>query len=102
EPSRGRSAESPVRLGAVAPPGPGVPPVPLQRFTGPTREAQAASWAIEALVRLTQEDGPASVVDLYLRGAKLPFDLAERRQLRARAAELAELGQKISIYEELF
>jgi golgin subfamily B member 1 len=78
------------------------------------KAAQAASWAIEALVRLAEAEGAESeeqdsaqrateaVIALLLRGARLPFEAAERRRLRVRAAEIASPAQKIAIYEELF
>src|SRR5262249_8709190 len=47
-------------------------------------------------------EGAEPLIALYLRGAGLPFDAAERRRLRLRAAELASVDQKIAIYEELF
>src|SRR6185369_14009740 len=62
----------------------------------------AASWALGALVRLVHDEGPARVADLFLRGARLPFDTAERRRLRLRAAELADGAATLGIYRELF
>src|SRR5262249_39648911 len=55
-PARAASASpAAARLGVVAPPGPGVPPVPPPK-AAPPKEAQSASWAIDALVRFTEED----------------------------------------------
>jgi golgin subfamily B member 1 len=68
--------------------------------------ASAASWAIDALVRLARADetsiGAARAVDIYRRSALLPFEAPERRRLRFAAAELAEAPARIAIYEELF
>lgn len=70
---------------------------------GPASDpAAAASWALDVLARLLREDGPARVADLFLRGARLPFDTSERRRLRLRAAELSEEPAMIGIYSELF
>jgi tetratricopeptide (TPR) repeat protein len=62
----------------------------------------AASWALGALLRLSQHEGPAAMAALYLRGATLPFEAAERRRLRLAAAELLEGDAARSVYEELF
>jgi tetratricopeptide (TPR) repeat protein len=64
--------------------------------------AEAASWALEALARLLDEGERGALADLFLRGARLPFDAGERRQLRLRAAELSAEDATIGIYEELF
>ncbi|MEP7123997.1 MAG: tetratricopeptide repeat protein, partial [Byssovorax sp.] len=83
------------------------------RWTEPRRAgsrfesaASAASWAIDALVRLARLDegdaGAKLAVEIYRRSALLPFDAAERRRLRVAAAELAEAPARIAIYEELF
>lgn len=64
--------------------------------------SEAASWALEVLARLVHDDGPEAVAELFLRGARLPFDAGERRRLRLRAAELSSADATISIYQELF
>lgn len=67
-----------------------------------SKAALAASFAIEALVRLSADAGPMPVIAVLLRGARLPFDAESRRKLRLRAADLAPIEQKVAIYEELF
>ncbi len=67
----------------------------------PTSE-RAAAWSLDVLVRLSQGGDPEELVALYLRGAKLPFDVTERRRLRLAAAEVAGAEARISIYGELF
>jgi tetratricopeptide (TPR) repeat protein len=62
----------------------------------------AASWALDTMVRLVHDEGPAAMADLYLRGARLPFDAGERRRLRVRAAELSGADATVGIYQELF
>ena len=66
--------------------------------------SEAASWALEAMSRLVHDDGPQAVADLFLRGARLPFDAGERRRLRLRAAELClwRADATLGIYQELF
>lgn len=64
--------------------------------------SEAASWALEALSRLMHDDGREALADLFLRGARLPFDRGERRLLRLRAAELSAADATIGIYQELF
>lgn len=64
--------------------------------------SEAASWALEALSRLMHDDGREALADLFLRGARLPFDGGERRLLRLRAAELSAADATIGIYQELF
>ncbi len=60
----------------------------------------AAAWAIEALARFAE--APAEKAEIFLRGARLPFGAAERRQLRLAAAELAGADAAIVVYEQLF
>jgi tetratricopeptide (TPR) repeat protein len=64
--------------------------------------SEAAAWALEAMARLVHDEGPQAVADLFLRGARLPFDAGERRRLRLRAAELSGADATIGIYQELF
>ena len=45
---------------------------------------------------------PEAKSELFLRGARLPFDAGERRRLRLDAAELASGEAAIAVYEELF
>lgn len=71
-------------------------------ITGFASAAEAAAWALEALARLMAGDGPEALADLFLRGARLPFDAAERRRLKLKAAELSAADAAIAIYEDLF
>jgi tetratricopeptide (TPR) repeat protein len=65
--------------------------------------ARAASWALGVLTGICREEGDvARMIELCLRGARLPFDREERRALRTSAAEIAEPPLAITIYEELF
>ena len=64
--------------------------------------AEAAQWAVETLVRLSEPEGPEAVAGLLLEGAKLRFGSEARRSLRLRAADLLGAQAKVSIYEELF
>ena len=73
--------------------------VSAARFGSPR---EAASWALDALVRLVHREDPKVVADLYLRGARLPFDAGERRRLRLRAAEVSARDESAAIYRELF
>ena len=69
---------------------------------GFTSASEAAAWALEAMARLVHDEGPQAVADLFLRGARLPFDAGERRRLRLRAGELSGVDATIGIYQELF
>ncbi|MFT3767262.1 MAG: tetratricopeptide repeat protein [Minicystis sp.] len=69
---------------------------------GGAEARDAAAWALEALSRLMHEEGREALADLFLRGARLPFDAGERRRLRMRAAELSAADATIGIYQELF
>src|SRR6185295_591851 len=59
----------------------------------PTEPSEAASWALEVLVRLQRSlrpDDDGAVIALYRMGARLPFGPGQRRAYRLRAAELAD------------
>ncbi|APR81973.1 DNA double-strand break repair Rad50 ATPase [Minicystis rosea] len=72
------------------------------RFRDDASASASAAWALEALARLLRDEGREALADLFLRGAKLPFEAGERRRLRLRAAELTDVEAMIAIYEELF
>jgi len=67
-----------------------------------------AEWAIEALVRLHEEDGDAqALVDVLVEGAELPFEPSAARRLRHRAAHAAlerlqDHDRAIALYLALF
>jgi tetratricopeptide (TPR) repeat protein len=63
-----------------------------------TRPADAvARWSVDSLVELHRAAGrPGAAVDLLVEAARLPFDAAQKRELRLRAAQIAgdELGDR--------
>lgn len=63
---------------------------------------EAATWALDTLVRLAHDAGPTAMAELYLRGARLPYGDGERRRLRLCAAEQLPTEVSVGIYEELF
>ena len=63
-----------------------------------TRPADAvARWSVDSLVELHRAASrPGAAVDLLVEAARLPFDTAQKRELRLRAAQIAgdELGDR--------
>ena len=85
------------------------PPAPIDAETGlPATAAQTAAWALgELSARLLEEGRHADVVELTLRGSKLPFDRRRRRDLARDAAclcsdHLEDPERAIAIFRELF
>lgn len=79
-----------------------------QRDADDSGAARAASWGLDVLSsRLTTEGKHQDVVELYLRGAGLPFETERRRELKRDAAvlcaeRLGDRARAIELFQQLF
>jgi tetratricopeptide (TPR) repeat protein len=74
----------------------------------PVAPGPFAAWSLEELARMHENEGDhARVVELLMWGSELPFEREKNRELRARAAAIAEaklgeIDRAVTIHERLF